>query len=204
MDRLEKFDKRLIALMIAFLILAFAGGSWYTGKKAEKQTNQEELLVWTDKGLEELSASQEPEFNNIVIFVSGAVVNPGIITLPEGARVYEAVDMAGGLLPEAQAKHLPMARIIEDEETIYIPFAGEEGDEVSPSISSNNRAGKVNINKADVTELSTLNGIGPALSQRIIDHRNSNGAFKDINDLKNVSGIGEKKFEAIKDYITLK
>ncbi len=201
---MENFDKRLIAIMVAVLILAFAGGSWYAGQKAEKQAKQDELLVLTDGLSEEAAAPKPPDFNNIVVFVSGAVVNPGIITLPEGARIYEAVDMAGGLLPEAQVKQLPMARIIEDEETIYIPFAGEEGDEISPSISSNTSSGKVNINKADVTELSTLNGIGPALSQRIIDHRNSNGAFKDIEEIKNVSGIGDKKFEAIKDYITIK
>ncbi|NLJ71571.1 MAG: hypothetical protein GX333_01000 [Syntrophomonadaceae bacterium] len=198
------YDKRLIPVMIAILIVAFAGGSWYA-KGSQKHTNNEELILLTEN--EELNNIDIEEVaSEIVVFVNGAVVNPGIYKLPEGSRLYEAIDKAGGILAEADAKNAPMARIIEDEETIYIPFVGEETELSAINIGANtsSTSGKVNINKANAAELGTLNGIGPALSQRIIDYRASNGAFKDISEIKNVSGIGEKKYEAIKDYISVK
>ncbi|HZK43855.1 MAG TPA: helix-hairpin-helix domain-containing protein [Syntrophomonadaceae bacterium] len=196
------FDKRLVGVMIGILILSFIGGSWYAQKKADKEASQAELITLAEDA-EIDPAELLIETTTVVVFVSGAVVKPGIYTLSEGARLYEAIDEAGGLLPEAEIKQIPMARIIEDEETIYIPIIGEEEENPTPSgsgISSN----KVNINKADASELATLSGIGPALSQRIIDHRNSNGPFKDISEIQNVSGIGEKKYEALKDSISVK
>lgn len=199
------YDKRLIPVIIVILIVAFAGGSWYA-KSSQNQANNEELVLLTENNeLNNIDIIDE-EPSEIVVFVNGAVVNPGIYKLAEGSRFYEAIDKAGGILAEANAKHAPMARIIEDEETIYIPFIGEEAELSAMNIGANtsSTSGKVNINKANATELATLNGIGPALSQRIIDYRASNGAFKDISDIKNVSGIGEKKYEAIKDYISVK
>lgn len=199
---MENYDKKLIPIMIAIIIFAFAGGSWYGKSFLDKQNKQEELLLLT----QEIEKVGEEEPNYIVVFVNGAVVNPGIYELANGARLYEAIEEAGGLLPDADSKYIPMARIIEDEETIYIPIVGEEPDliEVSTGNISSSSSGKVNINKANATELATLNGIGPALSQRIIDHRISHGPFKDISEIKNVSGIGEKKYEAIKDHISIK
>lgn len=190
--------------MIAVLILAFGAGNWYAQRMAHKQALPDELILLQEDTDIIQKESAAPELD-IVVFVSGAVVNPGIYTLPARSRLYEALEKAGGLLPEAEAGQIPMARIIEDEETIYIPKAGEEGagEEVLPSLPDNSSA-KININKAAASELETLNGIGPALAQRIIDYRNKQGPFKDINEIKNVSGIGDKKFEAIKDSISVK
>ncbi len=198
------FDKRIIPILIAIIILAFAGGSWYSSKVTDKKSNSDELIILNQE--EELeNMPEESKITLVVVFVNGAVVNPGIYELPEGSRLYEAIDLAGGLLSGADSKHIQMARIIEDEETIYIPLIGEEAESMligSSYISS--ATSKVNINKANEAELATLNGIGPALAQRIIDYRTNNGPFKDIGGIKNVSGIGDKKYEAIKDYISIK
>lgn len=204
-DLMEYYNKKIIAIMIAVLIVSFAAGSWYTQKKQEKELRQSELII-LNENINIHSGEEESEPDTIVVFVTGAVVNPGIYQLPKSSRFYEAIEKAGGLLPDAESKFLPMARIIEDEETIYIPKVGEEEAEHDntslPNLNSNSN--KININKATATELATLDGIGPSLSQRIVDYRNSNGPFKDISEIKNVSGIGEKRFEAIKDKITTK
>lgn len=200
---MEHYDKRILALMVVILIITFAAGSWYNQKKHEKETMQNELIVLEENMSTTSFAEEELEPATIVVFVTGAVVSPGIYEMPEKARFYEAIEEAGGLLPDAESKNLPMARIIEDEETIYIPRIGEEV-ELNTINSASTSSNKININKATASELATLNGIGPSLSQRIIDYRNSNGPFKDISEIKNVSGIGEKKYEAIKDSITVK
>ncbi len=200
------FDRRIIALLIAIIILAFAAGSWYSSKDIKKKSSSDELII-LDQEVESANIPEESGLKFVVVFVNGAVVNPGIYELPEGSRLYEAIDLAGGLLSEADSKHIQMARIIADEETIYIPLIGEETESMvmgmgpSYTVSATN---KVNINKANEAELATLNGIGPALAQRIIDYRTNNGPFKDISEIKNVSGIGDKKYAAIKDHISIK
>jgi competence protein ComEA len=141
----------------------------------------------------------------IVVYVGGAVQNPGIYSLPEGSRVHEAVALA---LPAERADldNIGMARVLEDEESLYIPSQEETaaGDGGQQSISAA-AAGKVNINRASAQELSAaLPGVGEVLAQNIVEYREKNGKFATIEDLKNVSGIGEKKFEALEALITVR
>lgn len=200
---MENYDKRILAIMVAIIIIAFAAGSLYNQKKHEKEIIQNDLILLNEDISIDSPKEEDLEPATIIVFVTGAVVSPGIYVLPKEARFYEAIEEAGGLLPDAESKNLPMARIIEDEETIYIPTVGEEV-EIDTSNPLNTSTNKININKATVSDLETLNGIGPALAERIITYRNSNGPFKDISEIKNVSGIGDKKYEAIKDSISVK
>ena len=131
----------------------------------------------------------------VVIYVTGAVKNPGVV---------------GGFTEDADIGSINLAEFVKDEQHYVVTKIGETP---SPqTVSSNtgtttpnkaNNNSLININTATKEELKSLNGIGDALSQRIIDFREQNGAFSDIESIKNVSGIGEKKFEGIKDYITV-
>lgn len=144
--------------------------------------------------------------NTIMVHISGEVYRPGLVILKEGDRVIDAVNAAGGLKKEADLDRINLAKKLVDEEKIYIPKKGEENF-VSDSQENvieftNDSINKIDINNASLNELMELPGIGKVLAGRIIEYRTKN-RFNDIEEIKNVSGIGEKKFEAIKDLITV-
>lgn len=145
----------------------------------------------------------------VVIYVTGAVKNPGVVELNSSQRLKDAIDMAGGFTEDADIGSINLAEFVKDEQHYVVTKIGEtppaqassNTGTTTPNGAKNNSL--ININTATKEELQSLNGIGDALSQRIIDFREQNGAFSDIESIKNVSGIGEKKFEGIKDYITV-
>ena len=137
------------------------------------------------------------QVSSVVVDVSGAVRNPTVATLPEGSRVYEAIEAAGGLADDADLSALNRAAVLEDGEKVYVPAASQEPEGGSGEPSSSREPTLVNINLADVDELDTLPGIGPATAQAIVDDRAANGRFASPEDLMRVSGIGEKKFEKL-------
>lgn len=114
----------------------------------------------------------------LVVDVAGAVASPGVMELPAGARVRDAIDAAGGFLDGADRSSINLARPLVDGEQVYVPVAGED------------RAGPVNVNGADAAALEALPGIGPVLAERIVADRAANGPFVSIQDLDRVSGIG--------------
>lgn len=145
---------------------------------------------------------EEEEY--IMIHISGQVFYPGIFELKSGSRVKDAVDLAGGLKKEADLDKINLAKKIADEEKIYIPGKGEDIDvEILASNLTSPSDGKININDCSKEQLMGLPGIGEVTASKIIDYR-STSRFKTIEDLMNVSGIGTKKFEAIRDYIVVK
>lgn len=143
----------------------------------------------------------------ICVHVGGCVSDPGIRYLKEGSRVADAIEACGGLSIDANADSINLARIIQDGEQIIVPGINDStavGTSVPTAVSSADSAAsgsKVNINQADETQLQTLNGIGESKAKKIIAYRNENGSFKSIEDLTNVSGIGQKTFESLKDDI---
>jgi competence protein ComEA len=145
-------------------------------------------------------AATEESVSSLDIFVDigGAVKNPQVVKLPEGSRVEDAIKAAGGLTDKADLTEINRAAFLEDGEKVYIPEAYEEG-ETSSSVSKGDS--RVNINTADSDELQKLNGIGPATAEKIIDYRDEHGRFSNIEDIKNVSGIGDKTFEKFEDDI---
>lgn len=156
----------------------------------------------------------------IAVHVIGAVPRPGLYEFPEGARVQDAIDAAGGLLAEGNADALNLAALLEDGQQLDIPYQGgsaptedtslnlPSADETPTDGSENNTEEAnsdvelVNINSASLEELDTLPGIGPTTAQKIIDYREVNGPFSTIEDIMNVSGIGPATFEEIQDLIT--
>ena len=139
--------------------------------------------------------------------------------LKDGSRIEDAIEAAGGLTENADISKVNLAYVLEDGIKIKIPSSSEEdigdGDvlidgsgenvvEKDDSQSTNQNGKGININKADETELQTLPGIGASLASRIVEYRKQNGKFANIEDIKNVSGIGDSKFSNIKDLITVK
>ena len=135
----------------------------------------------------------------IFVYVCGCVNSPGVIRLKEGSRVYEAVEQAGGMTGQADINSINQAEYVSDGQKIYIPAVGEQ----TVYAQSEASGGKVNINTAGISELMTLPGIGQTRAQAIVDYRESNGFFRNITDIMNVSGIKESSFEKIKDYISV-
>lgn len=155
---------------------------------------------------------KEDETNNtnIKVYITGEVKNQGVIELEEGARIADAIEKAGGKTEQANLKNVNLAYQLEDGQKIYIPNINDIETEViddgaSGIVGDTTAAqGIININKADENELQSLNGIGESLASSIVEYRKENGKFETIEDLKNVPGIGESKFENIKAYIKVK
>ena len=143
----------------------------------------------------------KPPVKKISVYVSGQVKNISVVELEDtgNLRAVDAVNKVGGLTDLADDSAVNLAAPITDGQHIHIPT--KEIFLQSPRVDDSSDL--ININTADAEELSALKGIGPALAQRIIDYRERNGAFKTIDELKNVRGIGDKKFNAFKDKITL-
>ncbi|MHB1340447.1 MAG: ComEA family DNA-binding protein [Coriobacteriia bacterium] len=153
----------------------------------------------------------------VVVHVVGAVLRPGVYSLPVGSRVADAVAAAGGNTGNAAPNAVNLARVLADGEQVYLPTAdeasataaaaGTAGTAVGGVVPAGGggvaASGRVDLNRATVADLDTLPGIGPATAQKIVDDRAANGPFKTIEDLMRVSGIGEKKFDALKDLITV-
>ena len=135
---------------------------------------------------------------SLMVDVAGAVVNPGVYSLPLNARVVEAIKAAGGLRKGADTSDINQARILKDGEQIYVyPAAVSGGGGISrPAVRKN---GPILINRATIKDFESLDGIGPVLANRIVTYRKTNGPFNAIEDLLKVPGIGQSKFAQFKE-----
>jgi competence protein ComEA len=135
----------------------------------------------------------------VVVQAAGAVVNPGLYRLAHGTRVDDLVRAAGGLAPDADADRVNLAALLTDGQKVYIPRIGEAlpADIASPDEASSS-AQVVDLNTASAAQLETLPGVGPATAQAIIDYRSQHGAFRSVDDLLNVRGIGPAKLDAMR------
>lgn len=136
------------------------------------------------------------------VYVSGAVHQPDVYILPQDSIVKDAMEAAGGPTEEADLERINLALPVTDGQQVHVPRQGEDNPPVQPPSRQPAGGGKVNINTADSATLESLPGIGPALAQRIIDHRQTHGPFERVEDVMKVSGIGEATFEGIQDLIT--
>ena len=147
--------------------------------------------------------------NEIIVHITGEVKKEGVIHLNKGDRIIDAIKKAGGETKQADLSQVNLAYELQDGQKIYIPnknekiseyIVGGNGNTNINSINSKEET-KVNINTANQSELDSLPGIGPATAQKIIEYRNQNGNFKKIEDLQNVKGIGQAKYEEIRNNI---
>lgn len=160
-------------------------------------------------------AQSAPAAAKWVVYVTGAVRNPGVYEIAPQSRVYEALNAAGGFSSDADQEAINLAAMLADGVHIKFPRKGEavqpqpsapaaqQAQAAQSALRAPTASGKININTASLGELDTLTGIGPKTGQAIIDYREANGPFRRAEDLMNVKGIGPKKFDAIKDDITI-
>ena len=141
-------------------------------------------------------ADEEYETIKICVYVVGEVNSPGVFEVDDGMRIHEVIELAGGITENADVSRINLAKILDDEEKITVPKKIIIDENVESEDS-----GLININSASAEKLSTLDGIGKSTAEKIIRYREENGYFNSIEDLINVSGIGESKFNAIKDDI---
>ena len=172
---------------------------------SQVRNNQYELIEYKNNEIDSIKEETE-EINNIVIHITGEVNNPGVITLKEGERIIDAIEKAGGPTQEADTSKVNLAYILSDGQKIDIPsIYDNETESYIAEDSGNciieNFEAKININTATQNELETLTGIGPSMASKIINYRKEHGKFKKIEEIKNVPGIGEAKYNAIKDNI---
>lgn len=198
----------------------------------EKNILKDEVIDDVEEKIEEGTENVEDFENEIIndnekiyVYITGEVNNPGIVVLPIGSRIVDAIDCAGGITQKADIMKVNLVYMLQDGMKVNIPSSIElknnpnfeyitmsSGDEKNDSNIKNAttvdkksesafKVSNVNINTATQTELETLPGIGPSLALKIINYRKENGKFKSIEELKSVNGIGENKYEEIKKYI---
>ena len=219
-----------------FSVCTFSGCSDQTVRFLESEMAQEEFVQLTPGGIqdsaendlqENAALENRPEEqnddteedenedleNHIFVYVCGAVANPGVYEVEAGSRVFQAVELAGGLLEDASPEHVNQAMTVTDGQQIYIPNRSEvqskegllyEDDSlkgIDQGVHESGSQGKVNINTADKTELMTIPGVGESRAQDIISYRQEHGGFSSIEEIMNVPGIKEATFEKIKDGI---
>lgn len=158
----------------------------------------------SEKIQEESAIIAEPEL--VYVDIKGAVRYPGVYSVSANYRIVDAIQVAGGYLENADPTQINLAQKVQDEMIIYVPIIGESEWPLSSEIVTNNASsssGKININNAKLEDLTQLTGIGPSKAQAIIEYREKNGPFKSIDDLKNVTGIGDKTYEKLKDEIEI-
>lgn len=201
--------QKIIKIAIAVIVIVLAIVYYFSTKD---ENTYDDILVndaVVENTVEEVKQEAQKEPHFMKVYVAGEVNSPGVIELEEGSRIEDAIKGAGGVKAEANLKNINLAYEVSDGEKIYIPNLSEESEEEntpesSTSNSSTNAKGKVNINKATATELTSVPGIGASTAQKIITYREENGKFQTIEDVKKVSGIGESKFESMKDFIAVK
>lgn len=196
---MEKFltNKKFIIIAIITLII---GTVFYKAENTNYDNFIEENIFEKQNYNNEEKTVQE---SKIKVHIIGEINSPGLYELGEGSRINDLILIAGGQTENANLNKVNLAYELSDGEQIYIPSIFDEETEYNNKESSSS-SGKININKASLEDFQTISGIGPSLAQKIITYRNSIGKFSSIEELKNVSGIGDKKYESIKDFVSLK
>lgn len=206
--------KKILFCTVAAMMLLGIAGCENAGEKVQDETltlqEAADDQAETEKK-ENVSENQGTEDEMIIVHVCGKVRKEGVVTLPAGSRIYQAIEMAGGMTDEAASSCLNLAEVLTDGARVYVPgkeeveqgnFMAGDGTGMNSSLSGDKEE-KVDINRASKEELMTLSGIGESRAEAILQYREEHGAFASIEDLKNVSGIKDGIYEKIKDKITV-
>lgn len=151
--------------------------------------------------------SAKPSSTKVCVDVKGAVSRPGVYYLPKSSRIKEAIDAAGGAKAEADLKRVNLAKQLQDQQVVYIPLPGEQlpgGIAANASNNSDNSGKeKINLNSASKADLQKIDGVGDKKADKILEYRQQHGQFKSVDELKNISGFGEKTVAKMKDQLAV-
>ena len=214
----ENLNKKQKTIILIIAIIVAIGMIYFIYTKNQIRSDidlESEILI---SNTSENKTNVELQEDLVIIHITGSVKNPGIVKLKDGSRIEDAIEAAGGLTENADITNVNLAYVLDDGVKIRIPSITDEknGDEQileegsgeniieETNMTLGASTKEVNINKATETELQSLPGIGASLASRIIEYRNQNGKFSKIEDIKNVNGIGDSKYDNIKDFITVK
>jgi len=205
MEKIIEYMKKNKFLLIGnvVLFLLVLTGFWLVSKSPEStDEDMGDIFLTTQSSTQEISEVIEDE--RMFVDVKGEVVKPGIYEADQTMRVNDLIQMAGGFTENAETKTVNLSQRLSDEMVIYVAKIGEEVlESTMPEVATSDNA-KVNINTADASQLQTLSGVGQKRAEDIIQYREQNGSFKSVDELKNVSGFGEKTLEKLRDFITVK
>ncbi|BAC13937.1 late competence protein (DNA binding and uptake) [Oceanobacillus iheyensis HTE831] len=196
LNLLKKSSFFLLAGLAVFFFVVFT----------KKQDSSAELPIDT-KDTDELfqddtnSESTVDNEQSLVVDVKGAVQSPGVYTVEQDDRIHDVIELAGGFSKNADQSQVNLAQLVQDEMIIAVPEQGEQETNISSGINDSND--KIRINYASVQEIEQLPGIGPSKAETIFQYREENGLFRELEDLLNISGIGEKTIESLRDYIQI-
>jgi competence protein ComEA len=193
---INNLRKNLILVLFILCLVYPLGGC---GSKKDSELSFETTQDYSETDNETYVAGVNNQ--SIFVYVCGAVGQAGVYELDEGSRLYEAIELAGGMNDDADTTYLNMARVLTDGEQVVVYTVTEALSLKEEEAQA--KLGLVNINTADITELTTISGIGESRAKAIIDYREKNGAFSSIEDIKNVDGIKDGLFSKIKDKITI-
>ncbi|MEO1816298.1 MAG: helix-hairpin-helix domain-containing protein [Acetobacterium sp.] len=192
---MDKLDRNKILYILIVLVFLGVFWGWYHFKE-----NYDATIRVTDSATVNKTDGEDNQAvqNDMMVHITGAVNQPGVVSLNQDARLIEAIEMVGGLTAAADVESLNLARKLQDEEKIHIPAIGEVSKTTTAGEST-----KVNLNTASLEELKKLPGVGDVIAQGIIDYREKNGGFRQLDELKNVTRIGDKIFDALSESITI-
>ncbi|MBQ6112182.1 MAG: helix-hairpin-helix domain-containing protein [Synergistaceae bacterium] len=189
-------------------------------QKASQESNQEPQI--------QIHAQEQISQRDIYVYITGAVKKPGVYKFPEGSRIFEVIEAAGGFTPKADIAALNLAETFTDAQHIHIPLKGERNRIIQTQNANNNadtythitvqpqeqkskssakssgNNGLVDVNNASESELQKLTGVGPAIAKRIYEYRQKNGRFKSVEELIHVRGIGPAKLEKMRSQILIR
>ncbi|MTK04323.1 ComEA family DNA-binding protein [Micromonospora sp. CP22] len=203
---------RALAAVAVSVVLAAGIWAWRSRPQVEPVVAETGTAVSPAPSVvagDEPSVPETEVTGELVVAVAGKVRRPGLVRLAAGARVADALDAAGGALPGVDVAMLNPARRISDGELIVVGVAAptlSAGTASGPGTAPGGApvpGGRVNLNTATSAQLETLPGVGPVLAQRIIEHRDQHGGFRSVGDLRRVSGIGDARYEQLKDLVTV-
>ncbi|HIW63631.1 MAG TPA: helix-hairpin-helix domain-containing protein [Candidatus Stackebrandtia excrementipullorum] len=205
--RIDQRTRSIVAVLLVVVGVSALLAAWFAWPRAEPAS----LAVAVSQ-----TSEADPVTAPITVTVAGDVAAPGLVELPAGSRVADAVEAAGGVLPEsASAGYLNLARKLGDGELIVVDAQNEDDGEDSsgdeePTDADSDAAdqpgggeGPINLNQATVDHLTTLPGVGPVTAQNILDHRETTGGFDSIDQLQEVNGIGPATFAKLADLVTV-